>query len=93
MWQDAEDRSLINGSLQDLDGRSKSEVATELLRIAKERDKRFEDGAIVAEREGDTEATWLCMACRRENQRFIDKLEKEIASMRSGGNSSPIHRI
>ncbi len=82
MWQEAEDRALING------GGVLKLSDKEVLKIAKERDKRFEEGAILAEREGDTEACWLCMAARRENQRFISMVESRIATDTNGNAST-----
>ncbi len=80
MWQEAEDRALIN-----VDSSQEKKSTDDLLRIARERDKRFEEGAILAEREGDTEAVWLCMAARRENQRFINKLQEALKAKQPTG--------
>jgi hypothetical protein len=58
---------------------TRAQIAEELIRRCKELDKWLETAALDAEREGDTDGCWLAMACRSENKRLMDKVEKQIA--------------
>ena len=55
--------------------RSKNMTREELLDRARKRDFEWMQGALKAERLGDSELCWLYMAWRAENRRFIEKLE------------------
>lgn len=49
---------------------------TELLQRAEARDKRLEQLAIEAERNGDAKKCWMAMEGRAENRRLIAKLQR-----------------
>ncbi len=72
---------------------SRADQARELLKRCEEREKRFLENAIRAERDGDHEATWFAMAGRAENTRLMDKLKAYLNehgnSQLSGGTSAP----
>lgn len=81
MAQDAEDRALIAPALPNLDGKSNIEVGRELLKRCQDREERFAENAIAAERDGDTEGTWLAMAARAENNRMIERLTRDLKTL------------
>lgn len=73
MAEDAENRALINGDSPE--GLS----APELLARCEERERRFAENAIAAERDGDEQGTWFAMAARAENNRLMERLKADIA--------------
>ena len=52
----------------------------ELVERAKQRDAEYEAKAIEMERKGDSQLCWFYMAARAENRRFLDRLQKEMAT-------------
>ena len=70
MMQDAEDRALINPA-DTLDTAS-------ILKRCEEREARFAENAIDAERDGDSEAAWFAMAARAENKRIMEKIKTDL---------------
>lgn len=46
----------------------------ELIERAEQRDRSFEEEALLCENQGDTTGCWLAMASRAENRRFLEKL-------------------
>lgn len=88
MAQDAENRALINGdSPEGLN-------AAELLARCEERERRFAENAIAAERDGDEQGTWFAMAARAENKRLMDRLKSDIVqSVPSAHDNQPAHLI
>ena len=62
---------------------SLEEVAVELIRRCDERDGRLETVALEAEREGDTDGTWMAMHIRSENKRARDRIESDLKNIRS----------
>lgn len=75
MALDAENRALLDDSLSKLDGKTEIEVCRELLKRCQEREQRFLENALAAERDEDTEAAWFAMAARAENNRLFERLQ------------------
>lgn len=71
MTQDAADRALINPA-------DPHPSDADLLKRCEEREVRFAENALAAERDGDHEATWFAMAARAENKRLMDKIKAAL---------------
>jgi hypothetical protein len=60
---------------------SRIEQGLELVRRCDEREKVLAERAIEAERAGDEECCWMCMASRSENKRIRDKIAGDIQAI------------
>lgn len=57
------------------------EQGKELIKRCDDRDKKLEERAIAAERDGDSECCWMCMAARAENKRVREKIANDVAEL------------
>lgn len=57
---------------------TKEEVGAALILRYEEMDRKAGAEAIQAEREGDTDGTWMCMAARAQFRRFIEKIKADL---------------
>jgi hypothetical protein len=59
------------------------EQGLELIRRCDARDSSLAQRAIEAERDGDHECCWACMAARAENKRIRDKIAADVAELQA----------
>lgn len=63
---------------------SKADQCRSLIRGCEERDATMLENALALEAQGDSEGCWFAMASRAENQRFKERLQRDLAKLEGG---------